>query len=394
MLRRTAALALLFTLSACDEDPSPEPFRELYDRGLDRYVGTPEVVPDRVWDEPAPVDSAYIANYAYGALDPAVRGPLCMRGAEYVVQAKDGPSDELLIFLQGGGLCVEEVCIATETPLGLGSIEVLTTQGAGGVLNRSDPDNPLAEADLVYLPYCDGSIFVGDVDRQLGGSMAYQRGLLNLTAALEVAHERYPRPSRVVIVGTSGGAYGSLPAVALARHFYPRVEIVALSDSGAPIGKDQDTTFMHRAMQELDADLLPESCPDCVVDGHLTGLVSWALDHDPHMRLGYMGHLQDSTIGTTFLGITGPEFEVGLRREIGELIAAYPHRTNAFLVPGVEHTFVLDLAVVGAAADAIAPGAMLGGMDESGTDDTGATVSGWQWFERFLAGPDGSNVIP
>jgi hypothetical protein len=46
--------------------------------------------------------------------DPAAepRGPLCLRGTKYTVDTREGDSDELVIFLQGGGACWETFCAA------------------------------------------------------------------------------------------------------------------------------------------------------------------------------------------------------------------------------------------------------------------------------------------
>lgn len=388
-----AVLSAAITLCGCAGDTAPAPYQELYDLGIDRYVGSAAVQPESQWDEPSVANPTAITHYLFGALDAAARRPICMRGAEYQVDVEEGTTDELMIFLQGGGLCVDEVCIATETPLPLNMIQVLTFFGGGGVLNRQSEENPLANANLVYVPYCDGSIFIGDIDRQLQGSMAYQRGLMNVTAALEIAKARFPNPSRIVLVGTSGGSYGSLPAMALLRKYYASTEVVVISDSGAPIGQDQDTTFMQRTMVELNANYVPASCPDCVADGHLTGFVEWSMERDTHSRYGYMSHAEDHTIGTTFLGITGAEFATGVKREIAGLLSAYPSRTSAFVIEGTKHTFIQDIGLVAGAADAFFPGADLGDLTESGADTNGNPTTGWQWVQGFLAGPNGPNVL-
>lgn len=390
VVRSLAVIA--FLLGGCSEAPAP--FEELYELGIDRYVGTPEVEP--VSSEPVPSLTGSGEIYVHRFADPAsgVRGPICMRGAPYTVETEDGSSDELLIFLQGGGVCLTDVCIATDTVISLGALELLHSFGAGGVLDRLDPDNPFANHDLVYLPYCDGSIFAGDVDRDLRGSMAYQRGLLNLTAAIGIAAQHYPRPSRIVIAGTSGGAYGVLPAAAVARRYYPRSEILVLADSGSPIGQDQDVTFMRRAMEEMNADYLPPSCPDCVADGHLTGLVRWALDRDPRMRVAAMFHASDAVIGEDFMRITQPQMRTGVIREAIELTTAYPGRAHAFVLEGSDHTFILDMSGVPQAVKDAFFGKPLGGMDEAGIDATGATVTAWEWVTRWYDDPTVPNVIP
>lgn len=67
-----------------------------------------------------------------------------------------------MIFLQGGGACWADFCSAFEETNSLPPV---------GILNPSLQGNPVADWDVVYLPYCDGSLFAGDVDRELSDSI-------------------------------------------------------------------------------------------------------------------------------------------------------------------------------------------------------------------------------
>ncbi len=391
------------------------PFQELYDLGMARYVGTPEVVPTKTttsWYAPD------VRVHRFEEED-GERGPICMRGDEYFVETEDGDSDELFLFLQGGGVCVEEICLATEAPLSLRAIRAGDLLGIGGVLDRSDDRNPFRDFDFVYLPYCDGSIFTGDVDRTLSdgnalngeNDVAYQRGLLNLTAGLEVAALEYPEPSRVVIMGSSGGAYGSLAATVLARLYYPDAEILVVSDSGAPVVQDVDPTFVTRLMTEVNAPYFPESCPGCLDDGHLTDLLAWALVRDPKLRGAFMSHTQDAVIGTIFQGVTAEEHEIAVVRESEELVALAPDDARVFILPGHRHTFALDADIGGGLqgffGQLIGPTLVtsgeaeaidfanfeLGALDETGVDEDGDEVSGYEWLEALLYDPAVPNVL-
>jgi hypothetical protein len=74
-------------------------FQELYDQGLTKYVGMFDPV-----DAPT-ANQDGVATYSFAVPDDrmaAPRGPLCLRGTEYTVDTRQGNSDELVIFLQGG----------------------------------------------------------------------------------------------------------------------------------------------------------------------------------------------------------------------------------------------------------------------------------------------------
>jgi hypothetical protein len=339
-----------------------------------------------------------------------------MRGDPFFVETSEGDSKDLLIFLQSGGVCLEEICAATVAPT-LNFRLLLTGDlvGIGGVLDRSDERNPLRHADIVHVPYCDGSIFAGDVDRILSDGdpdngtedMAYQRGLLNLTAALEVAKATFPNPSRVILAGTSGGSYGTVIGVALTRYYYPDDEIVVIADSGAPILRDHDPAFVRRTLDELNASqYVPQSCPDCLANGHVTKVIEWALDRDPNMRLGLMTHAHDRVIGEFFMQSLPEDFAAAWVRESSRLAERYPGRIARFIGPGDAHTYLLDVDAVGSflqqtvlylfgslvfTGDSVMATELanwtLGGLSEEVDGPGSSTVTGYEWLTAYLDGP-------
>lgn len=383
------------------------PFQDFFDQGLTRYAGTPVVTPTSA------THSALFPNIDVHKFANPGRGPICMRGGDFFVETREGPSDDLMIFLEGGGVCLDEVCAVTATPLlSLRAMAAGDLVGIGGLLDKSDANNPVADYDLVHTPYCDGSIFLGDVDRELSDGndlngthdMAYQRGLLNLTATMEVAHRTFPSPRRIVLAGSSGGSYGVLLGVAMARHYYPSTPIVVVADSGAPILTSEDPLFIRRILTELGSiNLLPPSCPDCISNGHATGAIEWALDHDPNLAFAYLGHARDHVIGEFFMGSTADEFQASVVRETGRIVDRFPTRAFRFVVPGNRHTLALDVATAPAGLQHTVLGVFgplaltgpdasraelatwtLGGMKEEGHDESGHVWTGYAWLDTVL----------
>ncbi len=352
------------------------PFQEIYEAGLLRYVGDPAMEPYEV-DEPV-----LYADLQVHRFDPDLGGPICMRGDEFYVETREGESDDLLIFLQGGGVCMTEVCIATSTPiLTLQAFTTANLVGVGGVLDRGHAQNPFADWDVVHAPYCDGSIFTGDVDRELQGDMAYQRGLQNLTATLEVAKAKFPNPPRITLIGMSGGAYGVVAGTALLRHFYPDTPLTVVSDSGAPTLTSAEPGFLRSAMEQFNAlDYVPASCgPDCIADGHLTRLLLWALARDPNLTVAYMSHARDSIIGVTYLGNTADGFEADVLEQSQRLVDTYPGRAFRYITSGATHTFVVGWGFA---------------MTNTHVDESGGEVNGYQWLDGLVNDPGSlSNVV-
>jgi hypothetical protein len=340
--RPRAPLACLAALlAACGADPAPAP------TGFQRYVpaaGTPEAVAyragiTRYLATAAPTDTEVnpsgVTTYTFDPAD----GPVCMRGGEFRASVREGASDDLLIFLQGGGACWSDFCLAvTAAPAGIPSMDLL----------RTTPEGPLRDFDVLYLPYCDGSLFAGDraIDENNDGTPdRIHHGLQNLSAALTVGHRRFPRPRRVVLAGSSGGGFGTILAAFLVRYVYPGVPLYVINDSGVGVARSGDAAFLDRLIDEFGArGFIPADCADCTRGGHITGLVRYLLDHDPNVRVAALSSWYDFVIADLFLRTPPAAFRDALAAETGALHAAHPARYRRFLYDGSGHTALLGNA--------------------------------------------------
>ncbi|MBW1762268.1 MAG: hypothetical protein JRJ64_12335 [Deltaproteobacteria bacterium] len=330
-------------------------FDELYEQGLTKYVGM--FGPS---NEPDAVEGVKTFHFAVPD-DPAAepRGPLCLRGTEYTIDTREGSSDELVIFLQGGGACWEDFCSAFEETNSL---------PPGGILNPDLVGNPVADWDVVYLPYCDGALFAGDVDRELpssivgdgdpGPSMGYQRGLQNLTAALDIAVADFPNPSRILLTGVSGGAFGTITALPLVRYYYPNTEILLFNDSGVGVAKDGDPDFVNETLLAgwNASSLIPASCPDCTT-------------------MSALSFSADEVIATFFLAVAPADFTVWLLAE-----TARTTTIKRFIPVGGAHTTLLQETSDGGGV----AGIQIGSLE---TEIGGVNVL--DWVTAMIDGTDG-----
>jgi len=252
---------------------------------------------------------------------------------------RDRGSSELLIFLRGGGNCSSAYCFVV-FPDGERGMPAL------GVLDPARPGNPLAAWNTVYLPYCDGGLHVSDRDSDSDGDGRidrYQRGLRNLSAALDVAAATFPSPSRIVLAGVSAGGFGASFALPLVRKLYPEVPIDVINDSGIGLFGQNDPQVTKAVFDEWNAGaFFPASCATCIgADGHLTDYHKWQLGQDPDVRLGMLSFRQDSNFRLFGFG-SAAAFEQALVAELSDLERAYPERMHSFLANGAAHTFLLD----------------------------------------------------
>jgi len=316
-------------------------------------------------------------------------GPACMRGDEYRASARPSPSgndDDVLIFLQGGGACWDGFCLAvTSAPAGVPHVDALDPTLA---------ENPFADWNVTYLPYCDGSLFIGDEDHDEDGDGTpdrFHRGLANLSGALDLSKAQFPHPKRVVFAGSSGGGFGVLLALPLVRHVYPEAELIVLADSAVGVARgDVDPGFVDSLVEQWGAqELLPAGCveTDCLSNGHLTGVVAEYLSEDPTVRMGVFTSWYDLIIGDLFLKVPAATFAQSIDDETGLLHDAFGDRYKRFIIDGRMHTTLLgdasgivgsDLGAVELPPEALdlLTGIELGGLDTTVSAD-GTSVSGW-----------------
>lgn len=105
-------------------------FQELYDQGIDRYLGVF-----------TPATSQALPNGTIQYSFSEEGAPLCYTGQPYSVFTRDGSSNDLLIFTQGGGVCGPQGCAAVTVGLPLIPF---------GILDPIDPGNPAVSIRSVF----------------------------------------------------------------------------------------------------------------------------------------------------------------------------------------------------------------------------------------------------
>lgn len=262
----------------------------------------------------------------------------CMRGSPYRITTRDQGAEDLVVFLQGGGACWSDFCLAvTAAPALLPRFDLI------------DPeiqDNPFSDWNVAYFPYCDGSLFVGDADHDDDGDGTPERlhrGLANLTGGLEAARADFPNPRRVLFAGSSGGGFGVSLAVPVVRAVFPDAELILMADSATGVARGaSDPALVAQLMDEFGSeDLLPEGCEGCLDDGHLTGVIERNLELDPTLRMGVFSTWNDSVMADIFLDMSREDFGTEVEAQTSRLQTAFPDRYKRFVIGGTAHTTLL-----------------------------------------------------
>ena len=301
--------------------------------------------------------------------NPAAGGPICIAGTEYSVFTKIKDPRKLLIFTQGGGACWQDFynCnVVVDTPqqlpppppVGLWSDDGFDTP-VGNI------ENPFSDYSVVFLPYCDGSVFTGDNDvfdpafgEDIGVPQAvvrFHRGLRNLSAGMDIARETFPRPRRIVLAGSSAGGVGAASFTPfLARMLFGNYRDLAVFNDAGPnaINLLDVPAILARNADWQFTQFYPESCTECDDQGQGTAILKWRLANDNTIRESFYSTDGDET-NRFFLKVpTQEQYRELILAEHGEINAAYPFRYKRFIQSGSKtHTALqTPLLYVGTAA--------------------------------------------
>ncbi len=119
-------------------------------------------------------------------------------------------SRDLVIYLQGGGICYDETtCALGGAPKNVGDDPINTAldkpvREQKGFFNRENPANPFKNSNFVVVPHCTGDHHTGN--RVVDGF--HHVGYTNITRMLERVVPTFKDAGRVVVSGFSAGGVG------------------------------------------------------------------------------------------------------------------------------------------------------------------------------------------
>ena len=308
-------------------------------------TGTPSLVDElvasgvgRYLDDSTPVQT--VPNGAWDSLrfDPADAKAICLRGDPYQVEVHHGTNNKVLLYLEGGGACWnnQNCWVAPSAKL------TADPFFGAGIFELDNPANPFKDWNIVYAPYCDGSVFSGDNVADYDGKPTYHHGLQNLSAAVTAMRAAFPDPDAIAVAGSSAGGYGTFTGYGVTRVAYPDTPIVTIDDSGPGLQNPDDTVNAAERISNWQfMQFIPPSCTRC--SEQLTYLTEWALDRDPTLRVGYYSNLRDAII-RTFNNLSAEDYEALLLGVTDDIHSRQSERFKRFFIQGEDHT-VLELPI-------------------------------------------------
>jgi hypothetical protein len=228
---------------------------------------------------------------------------------------------ELVIYFEGGGSCRDATtCWGSDpTAANLAGYDAQTFAGAVQknypVLRRSLSGNPFAGMSFAYVPYCTGDLHAGThvVSMNLpdGGVMpTHFEGALDLDLFLARLVPTFPSVTRVWLLGTSAGGYGTFLSFDRVTHaFGAGVGVDIVDDSGPAISPKnaRDGGIVPPAFS-IWGIVPPTGCAGCA---GLSDILQFNLGvqagFSPPGRYAFLSYLEDPVISSDY-GYTLSEY--------------------------------------------------------------------------------------
>lgn len=321
-------------------------------------------------------------------------GTKCAAGAQSGMGYAPGASDELVIFVQGGGACWNNgtcrpsvfqwgpvcgygngVCLwdaaGGTQPLaafvshpnpfpadGGGAFPSELASVKNSLLFQRREENPLRNASYVFVPYCTGDLHAGDSTAtfQVKADLFAQpvsvthhfHGAQNMNVILADLRARHAAVRVVWLIGVSGGGYGAQLNLHRVRAAFPEAEVHLLADSAPMVA-----TNNWRAWNTAWNTQLPPGCTDCA-DAGLPAVLATQLAAVPtSSRVGLLAFQEDAVITRFFYAAAdatswaNPPFgtyTTNLRAVEAQYEAS--SRTRFFELAGQEHVMLLGYGAV------------------------------------------------
>jgi hypothetical protein len=282
----------------------------------------------------------------------------CRDGSSAGIFVNGAPSSQrLMIFLQGGGACFN----AAMCGINPARVERADLGFATGILDRGQPDNPVADWNLVFVPYCTGDVHAGDhVGGDPGIGPQHFVGYRNLELFLDRLVPTFPQLTHVLFAGASAGGYATgLTADLPLRKFASSTRVVVLDDSGPGMSSTYIAKCLQRRWRTLfgyDRTILADCGRDCPDPDAYAQDIARHVMKNPRLSGGLLSSIDDALNPIIFgygvddctadpARIAAPlpagQYRQGLL-EFRELARANGTSFGTYYVPGEAHTFTQD----------------------------------------------------
>jgi hypothetical protein len=194
---------------------------------------------------PATTD-APVATHAPATTEPAVvavgewqsrpGGPdcKCSDGSPFEIWERPADPLKVMLYFEGGGACFSAETCGPDSTTYNRNLELGSAPDLRGVFDESNPENPIADWSIVYVPYCTGDVHLGDAETVYSDTVTINHnGFANGETGLQTVIANYPDVEQLLVAGSSAGSIPTPGYAGLAADALPEAEIVTFGDSSA-----------------------------------------------------------------------------------------------------------------------------------------------------------------
>ena len=159
---------------------------------------------------------------------------VCSDGSPYRYWVRNANPDQVMLFFDGGGACFSaETCDPNGNPTYSIQANDQPNDFDTGVFDFDNPENPLADWTMIFMPYCTGDVHIGtNAAHDYGdGITVNHTGFLNASKGLEHLVRDYANAAQVLVTGSSAGGVPAPLFAGLAAEALPDADILSLPDA-------------------------------------------------------------------------------------------------------------------------------------------------------------------
>jgi hypothetical protein len=142
---------------------------------------------------------------------------------------REANPEKVVFFFRDGGACFSaETCAPKDARY---NTTITKGPGEGGVFDFADERNPFADYSFVFVPYCTGDVFIGNVTREYEPGLTIQhKGYVNGTTALDHLAATFPGATEVAVMGERAGSVAAPLYAGLVSDRLPDARITVLAN--------------------------------------------------------------------------------------------------------------------------------------------------------------------
>ncbi len=159
---------------------------------------------------------------------------VCSDGSPYRYWVREADPSKVALLFQGGGACFSaETCDPSGNPTYNVRADGDLNAREQGIFDLDNPENPLADWTMIFMPYCTGDVHIGtNVANDYGeGVVVNHTGFWNASKGLDELVAGYSGAEQVFVSGSSAGGVPVPLFAGLVADALPDAEVMGLPDA-------------------------------------------------------------------------------------------------------------------------------------------------------------------